>query len=160
MAAAEDDGDRRAMAGVQAELFQDQQEFEDAGRKENLKDGEEEGSGDNELGTVVKENPRPTTTVNAVSIDNAAVQPLPDAEQTSVTEILSEEARLTVQLAKLQPIDRQALAVLERYLKPLYASQLAEARTASSADTAPLVSISTTSLSRSVRCSTRALSTT
>ncbi len=173
MAAAEDDGDRTAALGVQAEIKADEKEFDESAVPQPIEDDGMGGDGELAAAGAAAGAAAAAATATAdeagsaegkiVSEQERAVSPRPDAVHTTngrispvigdVTSVVvgstvrlaaepapdaTEEARLAAQLARLQPIERFCLSVLERYLGPLHESQLSEARQAVQAREAQL----------------------
>jgi hypothetical protein len=143
MAAAEDDGDRRAALGIQAELTAQDREFDENAPAPPRDADDGEGSGEDD-----EDQPEPAEPAVAVEPATDAVQthqPAASANVGGVVQVNSDqapvetdEAKLTAHLAKLRDIDKHVLEVLDAYFAPVHEAQLAEARQAVQAREAQL----------------------
>ncbi len=137
MAAAEDDGDRNAALGVQAELSADMREFDDtlpppppppAGDDSDSHDDENDDD-PGATGAAVSSPPAPPAAAVGVSRhDDRIGEVAPGVAVPAADE--GEETELAGHLSRLRDIEKHSLAVLERYLAPLHEAQLTEARQA------------------------------
>lgn len=141
LAAAEDDGDRRAALGLQAELAADEKEFDESAvvpPQDDVEAVEVDAAPEAAPDATAASSPAVGVTdhgrVVEVPAALAGVGAVGDAGDGEATE----EAVLAVHLARLRDIDKHSLAVLERYLAPLHDAQLAEARQAVQAREAQL----------------------